>query len=49
MAELIYSIEEVFSISGKNFLKENEYYNIPEYQRGYKWSADNVKTLLVLC
>lgn len=46
MAELIYSIEEVFSISGKSFLKENQYYNIPEYQRGYKWSADNVKTLL---
>ena len=46
MAELIYSIEDVFSISKNSFLKENQYYNIPEYQRGYKWSADNVKTLL---
>lgn len=46
MAELIYSIEDIFSTSEKSFLKDNQYYNIPEYQRGYKWSVDNVKTLL---
>jgi uncharacterized protein with ParB-like and HNH nuclease domain len=46
MSELIYSIKDIFTNSKKSFIKENEYYNIPEYQRGYKWSKENVKTLL---
>ena len=46
MAELIHSIQVVFSRAENGFLQQNEYYNIPEYQRGYKWTKDNVKTLL---
>ena len=50
MSELIYSINDVFVFNSKDnttsFLKNGEFFNIPEYQRGYKWSADNVKTLL---
>ena len=47
MSELIYNIKDVFSNdSNETFLKVGEYYNIPEYQRGYKWKKDNVKTLL---
>lgn len=42
--DLLYSIREVFDAyltkQGKSF------YNIPEYQRGYKWNADNVFALL---
>ena len=36
MDELIYSVKEVFS----DFLRKEltGYYNIPEYQRGYKWN-----------
>ncbi len=39
--KLLYSVREIFSncISG-------DYYNIPEYQRGYKWTSDNVTQLL---
>lgn len=36
--ELLKSVREVF--------KEGKHYNIPEYQRGYKWTSQNVKTLL---
>lgn len=39
--KLIYSIKELFT----EFL-DNRQFNIPEYQRGYKWTADNVVTLL---
>jgi hypothetical protein len=47
MSELIYNIKDVFSNdSNETFLNDGEYYNIPEYQRGYKWNKDNVKTLL---
>ena len=38
---LIYSIRELFG----DFL-QGRHFNIPEYQRGYKWTADNVATLL---
>lgn len=41
---LIYSVENLFSIGG--FLNEGEKYNIPEYQRGYKWSAQSITRLL---
>lgn len=39
--KLIYSIKELFS----EFLQGNRF-NIPEYQRGYKWTSENVATLL---
>lgn len=44
MDELIYSVREVFS---SFLLKEQAgYYNIPEYQRGYKWNEANIVALL---
>ena len=44
MEELIYSVEDVFGA----YLEKGHaaYYNIPEYQRGYKWTAENVSVLL---
>lgn len=36
--ELLKSVREVF--------QKGKHYNIPEYQRGYKWTSQNVKTLL---
>lgn len=39
--KLIYSIRELFS----EFLRGRKF-NIPSYQRGYKWTPDNVVTLL---
>lgn len=41
MAELLYSLQKVFTTypNGKT-------YNIPEYQRGYKWSEQQVNQLL---
>ena len=43
MSELLYSVKESFKILLNNdFL----YYNIPDYQRGYKWGKDNVEKLL---
>ncbi len=46
MSQLLYSVEEVFSNDG--YLKEfeKEFYNIPHYQRGYKWEPKNVEKLL---
>ena len=40
--KLLYSVKEIFSDDG--FLKEKntEFYNIPHYQRGYKWNSNNV-------
>lgn len=45
MAELIYNVRKVFC----DYLKSQKckYYNIPEYQRGFKWSGENVSQLLV--
>lgn len=42
--ELIYSAQDIF----QKYLRKHEcdFFNIPEYQRGYKWTADNVKQLL---
>lgn len=40
--DLIYSIERVFG----DYLKEGQFYNIPEYQRGYKWSDQQINQLL---
>lgn len=42
MKELIYSVKDVFSKKlGDKFV-----YRIPDYQRGYKWTEDNVRQLL---
>lgn len=44
MDKLLFSTREVFT----EYLLNNEmsYFNVPEYQRGYKWNAEDVKTLL---
>jgi len=44
--KLLYSVKEIFD--EKDFLKEKnvEFYNIPHYQRGYKWESKNVEKLL---
>lgn len=44
MNELIYNIRYIFQeyLSSQNVC----FFNIPEYQRGYKWTAENVKQLL---
>lgn len=46
MNQLLFTIEEVFS--NKGYLDENQkmYYNIPLYQRGYKWEPKHVNKLL---
>lgn len=48
MAEtkLLYSIKEIFD--PKEFFSQRkvEYFNIPHYQRGYKWEPSNVEKLL---
>ena len=44
--KLLYSIEEVFSSNGYLKEKGKEFYNIPLYQRGYKWTEKEVKKLL---
>ncbi|WP_321479809.1 DUF262 domain-containing protein [uncultured Bacteroides sp.] len=42
-SQLIYNIKEVFT----DYLKEKyKFYNIPEYQRGYKWTPQQVEQLL---
>ncbi|WP_159020631.1 DUF262 domain-containing protein [Algibacter sp. L3A6] len=41
MAELLYSLQKVFTTYPKGKI-----YNIPEYQRGYKWSEQQVNQLL---
>lgn len=40
--KLLYSVRDIFS----HCIYDCTYYNIPEYQRGYKWTSDNVKQLL---
>lgn len=42
--QLIYSVRDVFT----SYLEGNQpsYYNIPDYQRGYKWTGKNVEALL---
>lgn len=42
MAELLHNIQEVFG----TYLGDNKFYNIPEYQRGYKWTEQQVNQLL---
>ena len=44
MDDLIYSVKRIF---GEYLISKGcSYYNIPEYQRGYKWTAGNVVQLL---
>lgn len=47
MKELLHSVESIFS-SEKGFLTEHnkQFYNIPGYQRGYKWTSKQVSKLL---
>ena len=44
MDELIYSTRQIFT----EYLRMEgcEFFNIPEYQRGYKWTVDNIVQLL---
>lgn len=42
MAELIYSVDQVFS----TYLAIGQKYNIPDYQRGYKWNSQQIEQLL---
>ena len=44
MIDLIYSVQDIFT----NFLKDNNYdfFNIPDYQRGYKWNASDATKML---
>lgn len=44
MDNLIYSVRKIFCDYLR--LKGCHFYNIPEYQRGYKWTAENVTQLL---
>ena len=44
MDNLIYSVRKIFSDYLR--LKGCHFYNIPEYQRGYKWTSENVTQLL---
>ncbi|MEE9349810.1 MAG: DUF262 domain-containing protein [Flavobacteriaceae bacterium] len=41
MADLLYNIENLFG----NYIKDKKF-NIPEYQRGYKWNGQQIKQLL---
>ena len=45
MSELIYSVRDIF----QKYLQSEgcSFFNIPEYQRGYKWSDENVTQLLI--
>ncbi len=40
--KLLYSVRDIFS----SCIYDCTFYNIPEYQRGYKWTSDNVIQLL---
>jgi uncharacterized protein with ParB-like and HNH nuclease domain len=46
MSELLYSIRNLFSDSGYLSYDGQKYYNIPLYQRGYKWQQKHVDKLL---
>ncbi len=46
MNQLLFTIEEVFSNDGYLHENQKKYYNIPLYQRGYKWEPKHVNKLL---
>lgn len=44
--KLLYTVKEVFSSSGYLSIDNKKCYNIPIYQRGYKWTSREVRKLL---
>lgn len=44
--KLLFTINEVFSNDGYLKEKDKKHFNIPHYQRGYKWEPSNVQKLL---
>lgn len=48
MSNLLYTVQEIFGDDKDCYLQINkkEFYNIPVYQRGYKWKPDKVIKLL---
>ena len=44
--KLLFTVQEVFSSDGFLKFKQKEFFNIPHYQRGYKWEPHNVEKLL---
>lgn len=45
--ELIHSVESVFSSGAGNVLNDqHQFYYIPLYQRGYKWTSNQIEKLL---
>jgi len=48
MSNLLYSVKEIFSndIEGYLQIHKKDYYNIPVYQRGFKWKPSTVTKLL---
>ena len=47
MNELIHNVESVFSSGKGNVLTDNfQKYYIPLYQRGYKWTKNQIEKLL---
>ena len=44
--KLLYTVKEIFDKSSFLSNKNAEFFNIPYYQRGYKWDATNVEKLL---
>ncbi|NHA05467.1 DUF262 domain-containing protein [Mucilaginibacter sp. HC2] len=46
MSRLLYSVQEIFSSNGYLNTHQKAYYNIPLYQRGYKWEPRHIEKLL---
>lgn len=48
MSNLLYTVEEIFGNNAESYLIKNkkDFYNIPVYQRGYKWKPEQVTKLL---
>lgn len=49
MSNLLYTVEEIFGDNSESYLiiNKKQFYNIPVYQRGYKWKPEQVIKLLV--
>ncbi len=47
MNKLLYTVEELFSSNGYLLEQKKKYFNIPLYQRGYKWESKHVNKLLI--
>lgn len=43
---LLFTVNELFATDGYLDDKQKEFFNIPHYQRGYKWEPDHVEKLL---